>query len=203
MNSFLVSLSICLMICLSSFKIAEGGEPPVRQAELTRLLDQASAEVGDAFPEIPGQLTLSPAFTAVWKNAGAYRDVALPVLSGADIDERKKLILAYAIQALCLQDLLELDRQALMYWKRGAISTAVLDTLLFPVYDWNTIIQQNYRNPEVTALLRKIQQEQVYAQNAARASYVAEVISGQAAKDIERLRRDGQLERRESRLNCE
>jgi hypothetical protein len=193
----LLSMAAILSLVGATMNIANGGSS-VSDADLLQLLHQASGDVQSAFPEIPGQLTLSTAFTTIWRSASVYQNAARTVLANKHIPEREKLILAYSMQNLCLNDLLDLDREALNYWKRGSISVNVFDTLVFPVYDWNTQLQQNYMNPEVRSLLLKIKGEGVFARSAGRLSYVEEVISGQAAKEIDLLKRDGQLGRRRS-----
>ena len=190
-TSMLCRAALGLLIVILA-AVTTAAETDTGKGQLVELLEAASKEAS-FFPEIPGTLTQSPSFTAIWKAAEQHLPQAKRLLIDRGVSERNKLILAYAMQNTPLPELLALQSEGLSAFESGLLSVDVLKTLLFPGYDWNTSLQEHYEDPAVRRLLLATKSTGAFSGKPNVKEYIDAILSGSAAKDIARARADGQL----------
>lgn len=191
-QSWLCRVALVLFVLALAAAHTPAAETGTEKVQLLKLLDAASKEAS-FFPAIPGTLTQSPSFTAIWRAAEQYLPQAKGILMDRDVPERKKLILAYAMQNAPLPQLLALQSEGLSLCESGLLTAGILKILVFPGYDWNTSLQEHYEDPAVRKLLVAMKSSAAFTEKPNVKEYIDAILSGSAARDIARARADGQL----------
>lgn len=186
----------CLMLalCFGNAALALEGSA-VDEKKLRNLLVQAG-EQSPNFREIQSTVISSKAFSEVWNGADRYAPLSLSLFSDQHFPNEQKRILALGIQNAGFRKMLGIWKSSFELWEKGKITSDLLDTILFPGYDWSVKLQENYQNKDARVLLEKVRSSNLYQGNPNRSKYVEDVISGRAARDVEQLRKDGQLLKR-------
>jgi hypothetical protein len=139
-----------------------------------------------------GELLVSPKFQAIYQQPEDYMTQVLELLSDPGFTEQQKIIAALALQKLPLPKLVAFDLQMLSFCEQGLIPDTVLEWAVFPPYDWNTKLAENYTRAEVRDLLLKFSTSSVVSSE--RKQFIqSEILTGNAKKQIKLLRETGQL----------
>lgn len=108
----------------------------------------------------------------------------------SDAGETAKLIAAYSMQKLPIPDYLKFVDAVLELWKAGRVTAKVYQAAAFPTLEWNTTLQENYKDPAVIAFLKKAR---AAAKSDESRTYIDRILSGAAAQDVEDMRDSGTL----------
>lgn len=138
----------------------------------------------------PSDLFRSEDFIQVYEKPKDHVKEALELLASPDAGETGKLIAAYSMQKLPRPDYLKFLDATLALWKAGRVSVDVYWTAAFPTLEWNTTLQENYKDPAVAAFLKKAR---AAAKSEANKKYIDRILSGVAAQDVEDMRDTGTI----------
>lgn len=137
----------------------------------------------------PSDLFGSRDFIQVYEEPKKHVKDALELLK-SDAGETAKLIAAYSMQKLPVPDYLKFVDAVLELWKAGRVTAKVYRAAAFPTLEWNTTLQENYKDPSVIAFLKKAR---TAATSEESKSYIDRILSGAAAQDVEDMRDSGTL----------
>ena len=169
----------------------------VQATSLTELRIQqylrAAQTESPSYRDIPGTLTTSPSFTALWSQPEKTIHHARALLLSPNLTTEDKLVLVFALQNGRWQDLLALYEWAFDCYTRGLLPSRLVDALIFPSSDWNTRLQLRYKEPRVRNLLVRVQKSRLPEEEEWLGRYIVDVLSGKAADGLNAARRDGQL----------
>lgn len=144
----------------------------------------------------PSALFDSHLFLEVWQKPEKYVDNVKVFLADSKVTDTKKEIAALSLQSLPLGDFVNFCDYVIRLRTEGKITNKVFYKAIFPGYDWNTKLQENFRNPEVRRLLLRLR-EIVSGPNKGvheyDKKYVDEILSGEADFHIKDLRSAGQI----------
>lgn len=140
----------------------------------------------------PSDLFGSQDFIQVYEDPKRNVKDALGLLK-SDAGETAKLIAAYSMQKLPVPDYLKFVDAVLELWKAGRVTAKVYRAAAFPTLEWNTTLQENYKDPAVIAFLKKAR---AAAKSDESREYIDRILSGAAAQDVEDMRDSGTLKPR-------
>lgn len=138
----------------------------------------------------PGGLLGYPEFVEVFLEPERYLDEALELLAGPEPTEIEKAIVALAMQRLPLSSFVAFAEQALRGLESGVLTERVFDTAVFPTYEWNTVLAENFADPAVRRLLERVIASSSVGEGS-KAMAGGEILSGKAAKAVLELRSAG------------
>ncbi|MBI2386430.1 MAG: hypothetical protein HYV14_10500 [Elusimicrobia bacterium] len=133
----------------------------------------------------PSDLFRSPDFLQVYKDPKTYVEDSLEFLKSPDVSDTRKLIAAYSMQRLKTPDYLKFLDGVLGLLKTEKVSPNVFQTAAFPTLEWNTTLQENYKDPAVIAFLKKAK---TVVKSDEDRKYIDRILSGAAAQDVEDMR---------------
>ncbi len=169
----------------------------VQATALTELKIQqylrAAQTESPSYGDVPGTLTTSPSFTALWSQPEKTIHHARSLMLSPNLTTEDKLVLVFALQNGRWQDLLALYEWAFDCYTRGLLPSRLVDALIFPSSDWNTRLQLRYKEPRVRNLLVRVQKSRLPEEEEWLEQYIVDVLSGKAADGLNAARRDGQL----------
>ena len=169
----------------------------VQAASLTAVKIQqylrAAQTESPSYRDIPGTLTTSPAFTALWSQPDEIIHHARSLMLSPNLTTEDKLVLVFAVQNGRWQDLLALYEWAFDCYTRGLLPSRLVEALIFPSSDWNTRLQLRYQEPRVRNLRVRGQRSRLPQEEEWLAQYIVDVLSGKAVDGLNAARRDGQL----------
>lgn len=184
--ALLVLLAAAAAPCIAA--PAPGKKAAKAAGDLEPLVRRLDARLGELVD--PGALFEDKEFVRVYESPAAAKGEALSLLARADVSERQKRIVAYAMQKLPLKDYVAFVDRLLELKRQGKATRFVYKTGAFPGYEWSTTLSENYKDPAVAAFLKKARAE---AASDAEKTMIDEMISGKAAAEVRELREDGQL----------
>lgn len=135
-------------------------------------------------------------FVNIWKNPSKYRESSLALLQDKNATEIEKKIAILSMQKLSLDEYVDYCLKILVFRKEGLVSQYVLACALFPAYEWNTQLYENYRYPPVEALYNKIIDDKMLPLESKREydiKYVKRILSGAIKSEIADLRSANQI----------
>ncbi len=104
-----------------------------------------------------GALLETNDFREIYKHPETYYTAICKFLADQDRTEQQKIIAALSMQKLELGKYLDLADYALRLIEANRISQRVFDAAVFPTYDWDTKIVENYKHPRVRRFLNREQ----------------------------------------------
>lgn len=137
----------------------------------------------------PSDLFGSRDFIQVYEEPKKHVKDALELLK-SDAGETAKLIAAYSMLKLPVPDYLKFVDAVLELSKAGRVTAKVYRAAAFPMLEWNTTLQENYKDPAVIAFLKKAR---AAAKSDESREYIDRILSGAAAQDVEDMRDSGTL----------
>ncbi len=147
----------------------------------------------------PFALIDSELFVEIWKNPRAYQQDVIKLIVDKKITEVQKEIAVLSMNNLPLNDFLKYCEIIIGLRKANKINNDVFLIAIFPGYDWNTKLQENYKEPKVRQLLLKIKGSELLPDKSTKTfdnKYIDEILSGKTLKHIEDLRSAGQIPQR-------
>jgi len=139
-----------------------------------------------------GALLGCPEFVEVYSQPEAHVEGVLEALRAPETSELHKAIAALSMQRLPLQKFVEFSERILGSRETGLVSERVFDIAIFPTYDWNTMLAENYADPAVRRLLNRILTSPAVS-DACKAHVRDEILSGNARTAVLELRAAGQI----------
>lgn len=139
-----------------------------------------------------GALLGCPEFLEVYAQPEGHLEDALRVLRTPEVSEVQKTIAALSMQRLPLQKFVEFSEQVLGSLEAGRVSERVFETAVFPTYDWNTMLAENFSDPAAQRLLRLVLASPAVGK--IRKAIVRDhILSGNSQKAVLELRDAGQI----------
>lgn len=173
--------------------IAQAGMCPIKK-EFVKKVASIAHEVPDF--EIRVQLFDSTKFLEIWRNPELYQSDAIKFLGCRKRNTREKLIVGYAMQNLPLKEFLKFANELTDLRKQGYLNPKLYQSIVFPSYDWNTLLAENYGDADVQVFLMRLKVEKIFPESADRGidtQYIDDLLSGRTAAYIKELRESGQL----------
>lgn len=139
-----------------------------------------------------GALFALPAFTEIHSQPQAHVDDALAALAGSGVSEDEKVIIALSMQKLPLVEFVRFSERVLECLEAGRLSDVAFESAVFPTYDWNAALAENFADADVQRLLDRVLASP--AVSSVRKEIVRDVIlTGDALKDVLELRGAGEI----------
>lgn len=174
------------------FMIAVADASPLTAAQIERHLFKARAD-SPSYKDIPGDLTRSLSFTALWQKPEQVIPHARSMLLSPKLTVDDKLILVLALQNARWQELFGLYEWAFDCYLNEKLSSKIVEKLIFPDWDWNTRLFLRYEDSDVQKLLIRIQESKFIREQQFLGKYIPDILSGKIADGIKQARRDGDL----------
>lgn len=95
-------------------------------------------------------------FREIYNNPEKYLPEVYNALENPEYSEQQKTIMGLSMQGLTLPKFLLFANNTLRLLESGNVSRKVFEDVVFPTYDWNTKVVENYENPEVTEFLKSV-----------------------------------------------
>lgn len=150
-------------------------------------LERISAAVVDLTAE--AELLANKRFLQLYHHPN--RKAVLDVLADSSVDEQRKRIAVLSMQNVPVRDyVIFLDRVAELR-EANRVSIQVFEIALFPGYDWNTKLEENYRNPHVVAMLKKLKISG--SLDSSQIARVKNILSGRAKQDLRTFRENERI----------
>ena len=182
-------LLLVAALSLPAWDTAGGKNRGERVDDFMGRIARIKAAIGDL--TWTGGLFAYPEFREVHAHPEAYLDEALKALAGPATED-EKVIVALSMQKLPLPQLLLFDEGALRLLETGGVSEAVFEQAVFPTYDWNTALAENFADPGVQRLLQRVLASPKVG--ARRKEIVKdEILTGNAQKDVIEMRAAGEI----------
>lgn len=125
-------------------------------------------------------------------NPESIVDDVLRILGSDSFSDQQKIIAALAVQNLDLEDFISFAEDVLILLENEDISSDVFDWAVFPIYEWNTKLAENYSSKQAQKLLDDILNSNKVGQE--QKSYIREhLLTGRAEAQVRFLREIGQL----------
>ena len=137
----------------------------------------------------PGALLGYPEFVEVFIEPERHLSEALEVLAAPEPTEIEKTIGGLAMQRLPLASFVTFAEQALSHLESARLTERVFDGAVFPTYEWNTALAENFTDPPVQAFLQRVLASS--SVGAGPKAMASEIVSGRAAKAVLELRSAG------------
>lgn len=141
---------IFFLVMSSSFAFAQQSLNSTCSDSLYDSVKKVDAEVPDF--EITISLFNSPTFIQLWGASDCYEISAKALLVDSNVSTRQKLIISYAMQSLKLPLLVDFYSDALKLRQRNEISQDLFMDIIFPGYNWNTKLADNFEVPSLFRL---------------------------------------------------
>jgi len=131
-------------------------------------------------------------FREIHAHPQTYLDAALRALEGTALGDEEKIIVALSMQKLPLPELVRFSEGVLSLLEAGRVSETVFQHAVFPTYDWNTALPEDFADSGVQRLLQRVLDSP--SVNARRKEIVKdEILTGNAQKDVLELREAGEI----------
>ncbi len=138
-----------------------------------------------------GELFRSSRFRDIYSNPHKNLEMILKTLQCEKLTDTQKQIAAFTMQNLLLNEFLLFGKRLLIMVEGHQISSQLFRIAVFPPYEWNTKLQENFEDESVHAFLAEIKDSAAIPQDLK--DYIHEVMTGNALVDIRKLRSAGQL----------
>lgn len=182
-----ILVPLAMLTVLSGFSNSSRGKGMEDLVARVRRVEEAIGDLTWA-----GGLFRYPEFTEVHSRPEAHLDGALQALKSTSATEQQKIIVALSMQKLPLAAFLRFSGHALEYLEAGLISDKVFERAVFPTYDWNTLLAENYADPAVQRFLGRVLASAAVSER--RKEIVRdEILTGNAKKDVLELRSAGEI----------
>lgn len=144
--------------------------------------------VGDmtSFDELFG----SKEFIRIYENPKTNYKDAVAFLQKQGASRNQKLIAVHALQRLSRKDYLLFLNSLLDLLETGKITYDIFRMGAFPLMEWNTTLQENYKDPKVKEFLIKAKASMFLKDDK---DYIDRILSGEAARDVQEMRDGEQL----------
>lgn len=104
----------------------------------------------------PGGLFEYQEFREIYDNPANYFSEVSEALKSPDFTEQQKIIIGLSMQGINLPQFLSFAKYMLRLLESGAVSQKVFEHVVFPTYDWNTKIVENYEKHDVAQFLQSV-----------------------------------------------
>jgi len=103
-----------------------------------------------------GGLFEYPEFREIHEHPTSYLSEVSAALRSPEFTDQQKKIIALSMQKLDLPRFLQFANDMLRLLGSGLVSQDVFGLVVFPPYDWNTKLAENYEQPDVARFLRSV-----------------------------------------------
>lgn len=104
----------------------------------------------------PGGLFEYQEFRKIYDNPASYFSEVSEALKSPDFTEQQKIMIGLSMQGINLPQFLSFAKYTLRLLESGAVSQKVFEHVVFPTYDWNTKIVENYEKHDVAQFLQSV-----------------------------------------------
>jgi hypothetical protein len=104
----------------------------------------------------PGGLFEYEEFREIYNNSEIYSSDARKYIASDNTTEQQKIIIGYSMQGLENIKFLLFAKAMLELLNNDLISKNIFDEIIFPVYEWNTYIPENYSDNDVNLFLKSV-----------------------------------------------
>lgn len=129
-------------------------------------------------------------FRTLSEHADEYQSLAEQFLSDK-VPTAQKAMVVYAMENLSFDNYISFVREMLALTTKGRIDSGLLELVLMPGFEWNTKLEDNYKSQKVVQLIRDLRASKVLTQDCF--NYLSEIESGEGAKEVQRMRSDGEI----------
>jgi len=189
-----ILIYILLNILITSTAISANGDSINKRISFQERIQAVQNDVVDLTSHF--DLLHSESFLEIWRHPSHYRLEALDFLTDLKRTEIQREIAALSMQRLPLNDFVVFCERIVSLRKAEIISPRIFNIAIFPPFDWNTQLVENYKNPKVRRLLNIIDRAGVLSESdntTINKKYIKKILSGEAMRDLERLREAGQI----------
>jgi|GEM_PF-4465243 len=116
------------------------------------------------------------------------QSAVLEALDDRALNEQEKMIAVLSIQKISLPDYVSFLKQVAELRQQQRISDAIFRVAYFPGHVWSTKLEENYKNPQVIALLESVQASGLLNSN--QRVWIANILSGKAEREHRRFAKD-------------
>lgn len=127
----------------------------------------------------------SEIFRDIYKNPEMYLTGVISLLSNEQVNDTQKTIAALSVQNLPLPKFLFFAKKVLSLREENKISEEVFRIAIFPPYDWNTRLHENYTDQAVREFLITIKSSSVVGKETK--EYIDQMITGKTLEEIKLL----------------
>ncbi len=129
-------------------------------SDFVEKIKKIEAQIGDL--RTPNKLFEVPDFRELHEHPTDHTLEVSKVLEGPEFTDRQKMIAALSLQGLEMPWFLLIAEHMLLLLESGLVSYDVFELAVFPPYDWNTKLIENYEEWDVARFLRSVlESEQV------------------------------------------
>jgi hypothetical protein len=128
-------------------------------------------------------------FVALYEDPRNSISNALCFLEDPSNSDETKMVVVYSLQKLPLDEYVVFEAKLLDMSRAQQFSSKLFNQAIFPGLEWSIKLQRNYQAPEVKALLNSIAQSSLV--NEHNKSYISDILSGKAWKQILELQGSG------------
>ena len=139
-----------------------------------------------------GELFKFEFFRRVHDEPDKYIETVLPSLSGGNMSEQQNIIMVLMMQKLPLAAYLDFAENVYQMLEKGEITHDVFKWAVFPGYEWNTSLAENYKANKVRALINKFMTSEKVDEKLKR-YFREELLTGKAKEQVQFLRDIGQI----------
>jgi hypothetical protein len=136
-------------------------------------------------------LLRSKSFLTILENPKEYVEEIKSILKRTDVSDQQKHIAVLSVQSLPFPEAIIFWRYIIDLRLSNKISDNIARIALFPDFEWNTLLAENYQNPEVESLLLKIERSRDFSESSRELAGL--IRTGEIAEEIVERRRDGIL----------
>ena len=129
-------------------------------------------------------------FRALSEHADEYQLLGEQFISDK-VPTAQKAMVIYAMENLSFDKYVSFIREMLTLTKKGRIDSGLLELALIPGFEWNTMLEDNYKSEKVVQLIRDLKASKVLTQDCF--NYLSQVESGESAKEVQKMRSNGEL----------
>ncbi|NJO18454.1 MAG: hypothetical protein HC877_22780 [Thioploca sp.] len=195
-EKIIIGFLLVLLSCFSIWKLIILGKEEVSIYENKFYEDDINNKVAQIQEKIVDLTSIwdvfrSEIFKDLYEHPEVYLTDVINLLSNAQVNDTQKTIAALSVQNLSLPKFLFFAKQVLNLREENKISAKVFSIAVFPPYDWNIKLQENYTNKTVIEFLSIVKSSSTVDKETQ--EYVEKIITGKALEDIHQLTEMGQL----------
>lgn len=104
----------------------------------------------------PGGLFEYEEFRQIYDNPESYYPLVCEAIKSSEFTEQQKIIIGHTMHGSDLSTFLPFAQYMLQILESGEVSQTIFDRMVFPTYDWNTTLIENYEKQEVSQFLQSL-----------------------------------------------
>lgn len=183
----------CLLVAwIYCMKLQGQTTPKMNEAQMMLIFNNKIKIIDERIVDLtwPGGLFEYQEFREIYDNSTDYFSQACEALKNPDFTEQQKIIVGFSMQGSNLSLFLSFAKYTLQLLESSKITQRVFECVVFPTYDWNTIIVENYDNHDIAQFLHSVLQSKDVSDR--RKEIIRkEVLTGKAKSYVLDMRHNG------------